>query len=194
MFNPIYKNGVELRITGRVASENESLKSIFEAQFSHNFWPVSLDELSAKIEYNQINETALDLGGGLTVESVFLNHQAACLGYRFNYKNQSIAFIFDHEAFADKKENEKIIRFLKDVDILVHDAQYTNEEYPSHKGWGHSTLDNAVETAAAAGAKKLVFFHHDPSHTDRRLKDLEKSYSKSCVKCIMAKEGMTLQM
>jgi phosphoribosyl 1,2-cyclic phosphodiesterase len=194
MFSPIYNSGTELRITGPVVSENDSLNEIFKAQFSHNFWPVRLDELAAKIEYNQINETTLDLGGGLAVTSQYLNHPTKCLGYRFDYQGKSIAVFYDHEPFSDEKENEKLIRFLKGVDILIHDAQYTTEEYLKRIGWGHSSLEHAVLTAVAAEAKKLIFFHHEPTHTDRQLEQMEKDYANSKVQCIMAREGIILEI
>jgi len=194
MFTPIYGKGMELNLTGPVTCDDDNLKLIFEAQFSHNYWPVRLDELSVKVEYNQILETTLDLGGGLSVTSKLLNHPITCLGYRFNYQGKSIAVVYDHEPFNDEKENEKIIQFLKGVDLLIHDAQYTKDEYPSHVGWGHSTLDNAVKTAEAAGAGKLVFFHHEPKHTDIELQQLENSYANNKIKCVMAKEGMVLEV
>jgi len=195
MFSPIYKENVEFRITGPVSSSSENLKDIFETLFSHNFWPVRLKELSAKIEYNQINETTLDLGGGLTVTSKKLNHTVKCLGYRIDYKGKSIAVVYDHEHLEDDiaDEDGSIFKFLNGVDILIHDAQYTNEEYPNRIGWGHSTMDCAVQTAIAVNANRLVFFHHDPSRTDTQLGQLEKNYLDSPVSTIMAKEGMTLQ-
>jgi len=193
MFTPVYMQDTELRITGPVISETSNLKDIFETQLSHNYWPVGLSELSAQIEYNQIKETTLDFPDGLKVASKFLNHPAKCLGYRFYYQGKSIAIIHDHEQFSDPAENEKIVSFLKDTDILIHDSQYTAEEYPSHIGWGHSTFDNALSTAAAAGAKTLVFFHHDPSHIDSRLDQLEKDYAEKEIKCLIAREGMLLE-
>ena len=196
MFTPIYNTNTELSITGPVSLENNSLKDIFKAQFSRNFWPVRLDELSAKIKYKQISETTLDIGSGISVTSKLLNHPVTCLGYRFTYKGKSIAFVYDHEPFTKnaEEENKKLIQFLKGADILVHDAQYTCEKYEHHIGWGHSTMNNAIQTALAAEVKKLVFFHHDPSHADTQLKLIEKSYAKSAVKCIMAKEGMILEI
>jgi len=194
MFTPVYTKDTELKITGPVISENESLKDIFETQLSHNFWPVRLNELSASIEYNQIKETTLFYPGGLEVSSKILNHPITCLGYRFNYQGKSIAVIFDHEPYSSHDENEKIINFIKDTDILIHDSHYTKEEYPAHIGWGHSTLDNALQNAAASRAKTLIFFHHEPSHSDSKLEQLEKEYSNREVKCIMAREGMLLNV
>jgi phosphoribosyl 1,2-cyclic phosphodiesterase len=217
MFTPVYVPGNELRITGPVSFENESFKSVIEAQLSYKYWPVRAGELSAHIEYNQIKETTLDLGGGLTVTSKFLNHPVLCLGYRFDYQGKSIAVLFDHEPFrnlfpADPKaadfdpdtakegeiaaaeENEKISQFIRNADILIHDTQYTREEYQKHIGWGHASFDHAVEAVKGNDIKKLVFFHHDPSRTDHELKKLEKQYANAApAEIIMAKEGMLLE-
>jgi len=217
VFAPAFIPGTVLRITGPISFESDSLEKIIENQLSYHYWPVRAGELAAKIEFNQISETTLDLGGGLTVTSKFLNHTILCLGYRFDYQGKSITAVFDHEPFrnlfshdpakegfdekeaeegelAAQAENEKIINFMKDSDIVIHDAQYSEAEYSLHLGWGHASYIHAVSSSISAGVKKLVFFHHDPEHTDKQLKQLEKIYvKKSPVKIMMAKEGMILQ-
>ena len=211
VFSPVYVSNTTLRVTGPLSFEADSLEKIIENQLSYRYWPVRVGELAADIKFNQINETELDLGGGLTVTSKFLNHTISCLGYRFNYKGKSIATVFDHEPFRnlyrnhDAREteegeiaaaegNEKIARFLKDADIAIYDAQYSQAEYSLHLGWGHASYDHALASATGSNVKRLVFFHHDPAHTDKQLKQLEKSYAKkSPVKITMAKEGLTLQ-
>jgi phosphoribosyl 1,2-cyclic phosphodiesterase len=205
-FTPIYIPGTVLRITGPVTYDNETLESIIKTQLSYRFWPVRTDELGAKLEFKQIKEETLDLGGGLKVTSKFLNHPVLCLGYRFDYQGKSIAMVFDHEPFYNlftnneegkvtaEEENEKISRFVNSADIIIHDAQYSEEEYSKHVGWGHASCAHGVTCAINANAKKLVFFHHDPSHTDKQLKHLEKFYKKkSPLKVMMAKEGMLLE-
>ena len=209
MFNPIYIHGTELNITGPVSFGNDSLKSLIENQLSYQYWPVRAGELAAVIEFNQIRETTLDLGGGLTVSSKFLNHPILCLGYRVDYQGKSIATVYDHEPFrnlftdnetklegeiAAAEENEKIRQFIKGVDIVIHDAQYTQEEYSSKSGWGHCSYDHAVEAAAVNGNKKVVFFHHDPAHADSLLEQIEKSYANNTeTQFLMAKEGLVLE-
>jgi len=217
MFTPLYVRGTELRITGPVSFENDSLKSIIETQLSYKYWPVRAGELAAHIEYSQMKETTLDLGGGLTVTSKFLNHPVLCLGYRFNYQGKSIVAIFDHEPFynlftvnpddkdydeesakegeiAAAEENEKIACFAAKADIVIHDAQYSEKEYLSHNGWGHCSYAHAIKTKTCADVKKLVFFHHDPVHTDSQLEQFEKIYAQNAEnEIIMAKEGMILQ-
>ena len=217
MFAPVYVPGTELRIISSVSFENDSFKSVIEAQLSYKYWPVRAGELAANIEYIQIKETTLDLGGGLTVTSKFLNHPVLCLGYRFDYQGSSIAVVFDHEPFynlfptdpkdanfdpdtaregeiAAAEENEKISQFIRNADILIHDSQYTREEYQKHIGWGHASFDHAAEAVNGNDIKKLVFFHHDPARTDRELEQLEKQYvDKVSAEIFIAKEGMTLE-
>ena len=218
VFSPVYVPGTILRITGPVSLGNDTLESVINHQLSYHYWPVRVGELAAHIKFNQIKETTLDLGGGLTVTSKFLNHPILCLGYRFFYKGKSIAAIFDHEPFrnlftsdpsnknydeekakegelAAASENEKIVRFLHGADILIQDTPYSSEEYFRHVGWGHASCEHAIKIACNANVKKLVFYHHDHSKTDKQLKKREKDYSKkSPVKIIMAKEGMTLKV
>jgi phosphoribosyl 1,2-cyclic phosphodiesterase len=217
LFAPIYMPGTVLRIYGPPSSENDSLESIIKLQLSYRYWPVRVEDLSANIKFKQIKEATLDLGDGLTVTSKILNHPGVCLGYRFNYEGKSIAAVFDHEpfhkllktdpfnpGFNDKtakksnvnveEENGKILSFIQDADIVVHDTQYTDEEYKTHIGWGHASYEYAVEFATNAKAKKVVFYHYDPVNTDKQLKKIEKYYArKAKIKTLMAKEGMILQ-
>jgi phosphoribosyl 1,2-cyclic phosphodiesterase len=220
MFAPIFISTTKLRIRGPVSFEDETLESIIGTQLSYRYWPVRLSELAAKIEYEQIMETKLDLGGGLKVITKFLNHPISCLGYRFEYGGKSIVTAYDHEPFrnlfltepddpsynedviregetAANEENEKVRRFFKDADVLIHDTQYTTEEYAAHLGWGHSSYEYAVSTAAGTGVKKLVLFHHDPNRTDAQLEDLEREYGANAaeagVEVMMAREGLTIE-
>jgi len=217
MFNPIYIPGTELTITGPVSLENDDIKSIINNQMSHKYWPVRAGELAAAIKYTQIKEENVDLGGGLTVTSKYLNHPIFCLGYRIGYQGKSITTVYDHEPFRnlftaaheaeglDKEiimegevaaieENEKIRRFLKGSDIVIHDAQYTNEEFSNHLGWGHCSYDHAIQSAEGNDIKKIVLFHHEPSRTDSELDKVSKYYAdKTSFEVIVAKEGLTLQ-
>ncbi|GHT77953.1 MBL fold metallo-hydrolase [Spirochaetia bacterium] len=207
VFTPIFIPTTKLHIWGPVSSEDETLESILGNQLSYRYWPIRLSELSAKIEYTQLRETTIDLGGGLSVSTKYMNHPILCLGYRFEYQGKSIVTAFDCEPFynvfpADKndpkydeaaamegalvarEENERLVRFYEGADILVHDSQYTDQEYPAKLGWGHSTFTQALDFGLKASVKKLVCFHHDPNHTDEQLAKLEQQY-----RCLPAELG-----
>ena len=120
--------------------------------------------------------------GKVRVRSRFLNHPGLCAGYRLFTKEGSIAFLPDNEPFEPLKlklaerdgvhaeraraqavvQRSKLVEFLKDTDVLILDAQYTDEKYQEHIGWGHGALSRVVSLALEARAKKLFLFHHDP--------------------------------
>jgi ribonuclease BN (tRNA processing enzyme) len=221
MFSPIFFPSSKLRIRGPVSYEDDTLESIIGAQLSYRYWPVRQSELSARIEYDQIKETSLDLGDGLWVTTKYLNHPILCLGYRFEYKGKSIVTAYDHEPFRNlfptdpadpsydedaaregeqvaREENEKILRFFLGADVLIHDTQYTAAEYKAHLGWGHSSYEYAINSAHKARVKKLVLFHHDPNRTDEQLEQLEKEYrakvlGKTRMEVMMAREGLVVE-
>ena len=222
MFTPIYVPGTRLRIHGPITYEDDTLEQVLGSQLSYRYWPVRQEELAAKIEYEQIKETTIDLGEGLTVRTKYLNHPILCLGYRFEYEGKSIVTAYDNEPFrnvfptdpadprydeeaaregdaAAAEENEKLLRFYRGADILVHDTQYTAKEYVAGKiGWGHSSYEFAVNAAHKTGVKKLLLFHHDPNRSDAELQELELFYQerlrgRTGLQAEMAREGKTYQ-
>jgi phosphoribosyl 1,2-cyclic phosphodiesterase len=221
MFSPIFVPTTKLRIYSPASFEDEdSLESIIGNQLSFRYWPVRLSELSAHIEYIGLKETSLDLGGGLTVTTKYLNHPIPCLGYRFEYQGKSIVTAYDTEPFrnifptdprdpsynedaaregdlAAREGNDGILRFIRNADLLFYDTHYTDKEYAGHLGWGHGTYEFAIDSALKGDVKKLVCFHHDPRRTDARLAALEKKYRAAvagkALKITMAREGMLLK-
>jgi phosphoribosyl 1,2-cyclic phosphodiesterase len=219
MFAPLFVPSTRLRIHGPVSYEDETLETIIGAQLSYRYWPVRQSELAARIEYKILKETAMDLGDGLSVITKYLNHPILCLGYRFEYQGKSIVTAYDHEPFrnlfptdpadpgyneeaamegelAAKEENEKLLRFFQNADVLIHDSQYTATEFEKHLGWGHSSFEYCISAAEKTEVKKLAFFHHDPNRTDGELTRLEEQYrtqSKSGIEIMMAREGLTVE-
>jgi phosphoribosyl 1,2-cyclic phosphodiesterase len=223
MFNPIYVPGTKLRIHGPISYEDDTLESIIGSQLSYRYWPVRQEELSARIEYEQIKETSLDLGGGLRVQTKYLNHPVLCLGYRFEYQGKSLVTAYDHEPFrnvfptdpadpsydeeaaregdaAALEANEKVLAFCHGADLLVHDSQYTAREYNKNKvGFGHSSYEFAINSANKARAKRVLLFHHDPNRSDAELQELELFYEgklrgKTELVAEMAREGRSYNL
>jgi len=221
MFAPVFVPGTKLRIRGPVSYNDDTLASIIGDQLSYRYWPVRQSELSAIIEYKELKEISVDLGDGLKVRTKYLNHPILCLGYRFDYQGKSIVTAFDHEPFrnlfptdpqdpnyseeaafegeeAAKEENEKMLNFCNGADILIHDAQYTAEEFEKHLGWGHSSYNYAMEVASRSNVKKLVFFHHDPNYKDNKLESIEEQCKNDAkgksFDIIMAREGLQIEV
>jgi len=222
MFTPLFVPGTNVCIRGPVSYNDDTLASIIGDQLSYRYWPVRQSELASHIEFKELKETIVDMGGGLTVTTKYLNHPILCLGYRFEYQGKSIVTAFDHEPFrnlfptnpedpnyneaaaeegeaAAAEENEKIQQFFSGADILIHDAQYTATEFfGRHLGWGHSSFEFAIDSASRAGVKKLILYHHDPNRTDEQLETLEKKHQSENsanpdFSIIMAREGLTVE-
>jgi phosphoribosyl 1,2-cyclic phosphodiesterase len=213
-FTPIFIPGSELEIYGPVTYEDEGLDRIIGDQLRYRYFPVKHSELAAKISYHPMKERSMDLGEGLWVTTKYLNHPILCLGYRFEYKGKVFCTAYDTEPFrnvfpedpedpdydqaaaeegslAAKEENEKILRFFQGADLLIHDSQYTLEEYENGKqGWGHSTFEYAINAAHKAGVKKLLLFHHDPNRSDSQLEALVDEYRAQ----ISAKSGLVIEI
>ena len=128
--------------------------------------------------------------GGVRVATQFLNHPAMTVGYRIEADGVAVVYLVDHEPFSDELWRagaepgriESILHegdrrhavFMADADLLIHDAQYTPEEYPAKKTWGHSPYNYVVDVASAAGVRRLALTHHDPGHDDDFVAEIER--------------------
>jgi phosphoribosyl 1,2-cyclic phosphodiesterase len=194
-FLPFFHAENTFRVYGAESHSGKKMKDTINRFFDKDYWPVDLTNLPAKFEWHEMKENTYDLGGGLTVKTIFLAHPVPNLGFRFEYKNKSIAFILDHEAY--EPGNDRVISFIKDTSLLVFDSAYTEEEYyKNRQGWGHSSFEKAVESAEKAGVETLIFFHHEPARTDEQLAALEKKYADNAkIKNICAaKEGAVFEV
>lgn len=221
-FTPIYVPQTTLRVYGPVTYEEKSLKEVVGGQWMYRYFPVRQDELSSKIEYIDLKECTFDLGSGIKITTKYLNHPLLCLGYRFEHRDRVFCTAFDTEPFqnlfsndpddpaydeavieeadlAAKEENERVDRFFSGADLLVHDTQYTEEEYePSKVGWGHSSIEHAVAAAKRSGVKRLALFHHEPVRTDAQIDELSKKYCdpdySGDVEVFFAREGTEIEL
>ena len=202
-FTPIYVPGTKLDVFGPVTFEEDPLEDVVGGQMKYRYFPVNVGELASDIHYARVKEEeGIDLGDGLTLTTKFLNHPITALGYRFEYEGKVFCTCYDHEPFRNlfitdpddpdydesmayegdevaKEQNQAIEDFFSGADLLVHDTQYTQEEYAGRIGWGHSYFEHAIEAAAKVGVKKLALFHHDPDRTDDQIDELAKIYCES---------------
>lgn len=217
-FTPIYIPGTKLDIFGPVTYEDDGLDRIIGNQLTYRYFPIKHSELSAEIAYHSLKECSFELPGGMFVITKYLNHPILCLGYRFEFEGKSFCTVYDNEPFrnvfptdpadpdydpvaaeegekAAREENEKILEFIRNADLVVYDSQYTYKEYmDSKKGWGHSFFENAINSANKANVKEIIFFHHDPLRSDDQLKELLIKYqnmikNKTALIIKLAKEG-----
>ncbi len=217
-FTPIFLPTTELTVYGPVTYEEDGLDAIIGGQLSYRYFPVRMGELAAKIDYQALQECSMDLGDSIWLTTKYLNHPILCLGYRFEYKGKVFCTAYDTEPFrnvfptdpgdpdydptvaeegelAAREENEKVWRFLQGADLLIHDCQYTKQEYFTNRlGWGHSYYEWVINCAHKAGIKKVILFHHDPMRSDEELTSLLDRYTdlirgKTDLSVVIAKEG-----
>jgi ribonuclease BN (tRNA processing enzyme) len=138
------------------------------------FFPVRLRELPCRLTLHDVPLGTFDLPG-CSVTAALICHPGPTVGYRINDGSGILAYLPDHEPALGARSFPDLARWtsgydlMSGADLLIHDSQYTRAEYPTHAGWGHSSIDQAVALADAVGVRHLIPFHHDPAHTDEML-------------------------
>ena len=178
-FLPLYDSDAFLRIVGP-DQEEADIEELFARQMASINFPVPYTALAAKKEFSKLNGGAWEEDGFL-VRAMRLRHPSFTVGHRIEHGGISLAYLPDNELAGEgydvgKRWRKRLVDFLGDVDVLIHDAMYTEEEYGSKKDWGHSTFSQTVELAHESGARKVLFFHHDPCRTDQELSDIVDSH------------------
>jgi phosphoribosyl 1,2-cyclic phosphodiesterase/CheY-like chemotaxis protein len=165
-FAPLFVADAEWHIYGP-RGVGKTLQEVLAAQMDYAYFPVALNAFTARLHYHEVVE------GGFSVEDFwittqYLNHPALTVGYRLETDAAVMVYASDHEGRleAGKSADAAHVEFIRDADLVIHDAQYTAAEYTTKIGWGHSTIEYAVDVAMAAKAKKLALFHHDPTRGD----------------------------
>jgi CheY-like chemotaxis protein/phosphoribosyl 1,2-cyclic phosphodiesterase len=184
-FVPAFLPGSELTVYGPAGIDRD-LPSALGGQMEYAYFPVPLRSLPAAFTFAELGEGELDVEG-VRVRTQFLNHTSPCLGYRLEVGGVTVVYLADHEPHsgalwrpdrpADSYDAAALVHpgdrrhvdFLRGADLVIHDAQYTDAEYPSRVGWGHSTVEQVVAMSLAAGVKRLALFHHDPQRDDDAL-------------------------
>jgi phosphoribosyl 1,2-cyclic phosphodiesterase len=204
-FDPAFLPDTELYVYAP-RDLQRSLEETLAGQMQYAYFPVKLADLRSLIRYTELGEGMFCIGNVL-VTTQYLNHTAPTLAYRFSSDDATITYVTDHEPFWHPTERRfqhpgdlRHIEFLTGTDLLIHDAQYTHEEYGKKVGWGHSTIEYATDVALAAGAACLALFHHDPGHDDRTMQAIEAAVrhrvatNDGALEVFAAAEGLTVQV
>ncbi len=172
-FEPLFHPESEITIWGP-SMPGKTLRHRIARYLSAPLTPVELREVPAKLEFRDCPPEEWEIGSA-TVRAEFVSHRGPTLGYTIAEPGATFCYLPDHEPALIGKLDELDTPWIsgyalaRDADLLLHDCQYTDAEYPSHFGWGHSSVSDALTFARRTGAKRTLLTHHDPDHTDDEL-------------------------
>ena len=198
-FPPMRDPGALLEIYGP-SQAGDSLQSTMANMVKPPFFPVHMSDFRGELRYHDLEGRDEFQLGGITIKARTIVHIGNTLGFRIEADGASIAYLPDHQAPVDRTTvSTEVLELCEGVDLLVHDSQYTEDEFVELFDWGHSTPAYAVHVANVAGAKRLDMFLHDPGHTDRQLDAMLRSARQVAqatgkVQVNAAKEGGTFDL
>jgi phosphoribosyl 1,2-cyclic phosphodiesterase len=166
-FKPLYMKGTKIGLYG-CAYVQESVKQMISRVMVAPYFPVDFGQVAAEFDFHAVCETTFSIGP-VRVSTIQLSHPNQGLGYRFTEDGKSFVFLTDNELtlrHAGGASYEDYLRFADGADLLVHDAEYTREQYQMTKGWGHSVYTDALRLAQDAGVKQFGLFHINQERTD----------------------------
>ena len=206
-FAPIFQRGNQFLIWGFKSLET-SIDRVVRDQMSPVVFPVSFEQLDAAIDFRELAEGEECEGEGFQVSAIRVRHPGGALGYRFSERNGgsgALVYISDNELNPsarydgiDAAWRDRLVEFIRGASVLVHDTTYTDDEYDQHRGWGHSTVDDAVMLALDGEVGTLVLFHHEPERTDEQVDrcvaecQAQVRRQGGALKIVAAAEGLTL--
>jgi phosphoribosyl 1,2-cyclic phosphodiesterase len=182
-FAPLFRPGVDVTVWGPPASG--SLEGRIGRYLSAPLSPVELRELPSEPSFSACPAPEWEIGSAM-VHADLVVHRGPTLGYRIVEDGASLCYVPDHEPALGGPlmgyEDEWIsgLALAHGASLLIHDCQYTDDEYAAHLGWGHSAVSDALEFAARAEARRTLLFHHDPLHTDAELDALHEQAIERC--------------
>jgi len=168
-FAPVLRDGSSLQVYGPPPDPpgTHTLAECFEQFIAPPLFPVRIADLPGRIEFHTVRDTTMGVGDAkVTVRDV--PHTGVTNGYRIELDGATVVYVSDHQMPHDGRHDvaDSVLELCDGADLLIHDAQYTPEEFASKRDWGHCTVDFAVHVAAEAGVRRLALFHHDPTHGD----------------------------
>jgi len=200
-FKPIYREGTRIHMCGCPFSQGSVKEMIAKVMTSPNF-PVDLNNVQARISYQETCESSIAIGS-MTVTPIAISHPDSGVGYKFSEKGKTFVFLTDNE-LAHKHpgglDYADYVRFSAGADLLLHDSEFTEEEYRLKKTWGHSMVQDSLRLALDAQVKKFGLFHHNQERTDAALDEMVDRCRKiiaarrAPLECFAVHEGMEIRL
>ena len=198
-FVPLLRDGARLDVYAPVQEDGRSVHDAFDFFVRPPYFPVTLEGLCGTISFNDVGDDDFTIGRA-KVMSRAVPHIGPTLGYRVTWDGVSVAYLSDHQQPSDGSHgiHPNALELCDGADLVIHDAQYTPDDFARKSTWGHCTVEYAVRVAHQAGAKRVALFHHDPMRHDEALDDVARD-AKELAACLglevmVASEGLTLPL
>ncbi|MEN8182871.1 MAG: response regulator [Myxococcota bacterium] len=203
-FEPFFRPGGVWEVYAPGGWERQ-IESTLGGPMAYGYSPITLESLDAAVRYHDLTEGVFEVGA-IRVVTQYLHHPALTLGYRLEADGAILVYATDHEphslhpqgappgARPIHHEDQRHVRFLADADLVVHDAQYMLDDFPTRAGWGHTPVERAVDYTLLAGAKRLALFHHDPDRSDDEVDEVCARGRAWADEAIPAGAGSTLEV
>jgi len=200
-FQPLYQQGYEVVVHG-TRQGKLSLREVVSGQMETVYFPIAVKEFASHVYYRELTEGDFEIED-VQVRTISLHHPGMTLGYLVKGPGgKTVAYITDNELAlsGDEHGRRRLMAFVADADILIHDSHYLDDEYPQYVGWGHSALSTVLKLAADAKVKRLYLYHHDPYHNDETVAAKEAFGRKFFadrglkIECLAAAEGHSISI
>jgi phosphoribosyl 1,2-cyclic phosphodiesterase len=199
-FTPLLSDGASLDVYAPLQPDGRALGDVFGACLSPPTFPISLESFPGRVEFRAVGDETFRIGDDVEVMSRRIPHVGTTCGYRVSWNGATVAYLSDHQqSGVDVFEMTDGARQLCEAaDLLIHDAQYTPEEFRLKSTWGHCTVEYAVWLAAECGVRTLALYHHDPTHGDDVIDQFVDKANAHCggsgLEVIGAREGLTVRV
>ena len=191
-FVPAYDPRRSVHIMAGHLRGGEGIQNVLAAQMDNPMFPVPLSAMQAKMRFEDFEAgMSFNIYDDVHVRTAPLNHPNGATGYRIEHAGHSICYVSDTEHVPGKMD-QNILGLIEGADLVIYDSTYTEEEFPTKIGWGHSTWNEGVKLCREAGAKSMAIFHHDPEHEDLFMDKLGEEAKKEWSETFVAREGMEL--
>ncbi|MTI10873.1 MBL fold metallo-hydrolase [Curvivirga aplysinae] len=191
-FTPAYMPNFKLKVmAGHVRHEGGILK-LFRGQMAQPFFPIPLEAMQSDMVFEDFTSgEEIVINDQVIVKTAALHHPNGATGYRVEYKGRAVCYVTDTEHIPGET-NENVVELIRDADLVIYDCTYTEEEFVSKVGWGHSTWEEGIRLCKLANARMMAIFHHDPSHTDDVMEQIERNARNEWNGAIVAREQMKI--
>jgi phosphoribosyl 1,2-cyclic phosphodiesterase len=192
-FLPLHAEGYRIRIWAGNLKPASGVEDAVRKMMSHPLFPVEIDIAKSNVEFRDFSAgETLNPRPGITLRTAPLHHPGGATGYRIEFAGRAVAYITDTE-MANGAE-PAILALAKDASLIIIDATYSDAELPWHAGWGHSSWQQCIRLANAAGAQTLCLFHHDPDHDDGVMDAIAAAADAARPGTIVAKDGLCIEL